>query len=509
MRILFATVSPFRQGPAGPTSDLASARYRVVIPARQLSRLGHEVGLATLPAGGWPKALLDTPRDTLVISKSFHAENEVLAAAARERGMRVVVDLCDDHFDHPQFGAHFHRLAGLAHEVVASTPEMAQSILRHTGREARVVGDPVEGPRREPAFAPRLPALRIVWFGHPGNLDGLAAKGGELVRLSQQMPVRLTVVTTPSAEVTALLTDIANDNPSRIQIRLMAWSVEATWKALEDADLVWIPSALEGNRAAKSANRLTESLWAGRAVVADAVPAYLPFADLMPIGVPLDQAVPALLQDANVEGRLREAQRRIAANFSDFVIGREWARAVGDISTPALRLNLGCGDKILPGYVNVDVVEARAGMKPDVVCDLRNLSPFAADSADEILSVHVVEHFWRWEVADILREWVRVLKPGARMVIECPNVTSACAAFLQDPAGASYEDQRGQRTMWVLYGDPAWKDPLMIHRWGYTPESLMRLMAEVGLTELKQEPAQFKLREPRDMRVAGVKPAAA
>ena len=225
------------------------------------------------------------------------------------------------------------------------------------------------------------------------------------------MPVRLTVVTTPAPEVTSLLTDIANDNPSRIQIRLMAWSVEATWKALADADIVWIPSALQGNRVVKSANRLVESLWAGRAVVADAVPAYLQFADLMPIGVPLDQAVPALLQDANVEERLREAQRRIAASFSDLVIGRDWARAVGDTSTPSLRLNLGCGDKILPGYVNVDVVEARAGMKPDVVCDLRNLSPFASDSADEILSVHVVEHFWRWEVADILREWVRVLKP--------------------------------------------------------------------------------------------------
>ena len=26
------------------------------------------------------------------------------------------------------------------------------------------------------------------------------------------------------------------------------------------------------------------------------------------------------------------------------------------------KLNLGCGDKILPGYVNVDVVESRRGM---------------------------------------------------------------------------------------------------------------------------------------------------
>jgi hypothetical protein len=99
-----------------------------------------------------------------------------------------------------------------------------------------------------------------------------------------------------------------------------------------------------------------------------------------------------------------------------------------------------------------------------------------------------------------------VLKPGGRMIVECPNILSACQTFLENPAQFSREDQNGQRTMWVFYGDPKWKDPLMIHRWGYTPESLQALLTEVGLAEVRQEPAQFKLREPRDMRVTGVKP---
>jgi len=145
-------------------------------------------------------------------------------------------------------------------------------------------------------------------------------------------------------------------------------------------------------------------------------------------------------------------------------------------------------------------------MRPDVICDLHDLAPFDADSADEILSVHVVEHVWRWEVRDIVREWVRVLKPGGRMIVECPNIVSACRTFLENPEQFSREDQAGQRTMWVFYGDPKWKDPLMIHRWGYTPESLKALLAEAGLSQVRQEPAQFKLREPRDMRVVGVKP---
>jgi SAM-dependent methyltransferase len=172
-----------------------------------------------------------------------------------------------------------------------------------------------------------------------------------------------------------------------------------------------------------------------------------------------------------------------------------------------VKLNLGCGDKILPGYVNVDVAPSRNGRTPDVLCDLHDLHPFDANSVDEILSVHVVEHFWRWEVVAVLREWTRVLRPGGRMILECPNLRSACEQFLANPEVSSGPGAEGQRTMWVFYGDPSWHDPLMVHRWGYTPQSLAQVMREAGLGEIRQEPAQFKLREPRDMRLVGIKPS--
>lgn len=167
-----------------------------------------------------------------------------------------------------------------------------------------------------------------------------------------------------------------------------------------------------------------------------------------------------------------------------------------------MKLNLGSGHRLLPGYVNVDIVDERATVKPDVQCDIRKLI-FEDDSADEILSVHVIEHFYRWEVDALLKEWIRVLKPGGLMVLETPNLETACRELLKNPKEGSLP--KSPQTMWVFYGDPKWKDPLMCHKWLYTPWSLGLLLHQAGLKNVRQEPSQYKAKEPRDMRIVGVK----
>jgi len=507
MRILFVTMAAVEGGPAGPTSRIASTRYRVLMPAQQLDRLGHQVQIATLPPGPVPPGFLQVPCDVLVFSKSFRPEHEPLIEAARARGAKVLADYCDDHFGREDIGAWHTRLAKTADIVVASTPAMADAVRAHAGREAIVITDPIEGRRGAPAFAPRLPSLRVLWFGNHNNLMSIVDRMAQVRELAARVALDITILTTPGPGVDTLMADLVKLEPARITGRVVPWSLEGTWKALEECDLVWIP-VIDGERySVKSANRLVESVWAGRYVVADAMPAYEPYGDLVAVGTGLVKGVADALADpASVERRIAQAQRRVSKEHSLFEVGLQWARAIGDTAPRPLKLNLGCGDKILPGYVNVDVVQSRAGMRPDVVCDLHDLAPFGDASADEILSVHVVEHFWRWEVGAVLKEWVRVLKPGGRMIVECPNIAAACETFLQDPVRHARADQDGQRTMWVFYGDPQWKDPLMIHRWGYTPDSLKALLVESGLADVRQEPAQFKLREPRDMRVVGVKP---
>lgn len=484
------------------------------MPATQLARRGHKINIGQIPVNATGTIDAGTIKsDVIVFSKSLNNLNEDLTKTLLAGGKQVIIDQCDNYFDHLQHGNKYREhnitMCRLASRVITSTPRLAELIHENTGVEALVITDPVEGPRGEPKFEPRFPRVKLLWFGHPGNWNSLAAIIPSLATLASTWPLELTVVTNAIAGIPEAVVTCNANFGERLKVVLQPWTTDAVWPALDACDIVIIPSGETDFHAAKSPNRLAESLWAGRFVVAHPLPSYLPFGEFVWLGDDIAAGIRYALENAAaLPERIARGQTYIEHHHSPYAIGSAWENAFGlKPANRPLRLNLGCGDKIIPEYVNVDVVESRKGQKPDVLCDLHHLAPFADNSVDEILSVHVVEHFWRWEVRDILKEWVRVLKPGGRMILECPNLESACRHFLENTELHSREDQNGQRSMWVFYGDPAWKDPYMIHRWGYTPDSLATLMKEAGLSDIKQEPAQFKLREPRDMRVTGVKPA--
>jgi hypothetical protein len=379
--------------------------------------------------------------------------------------------------------------------------------------------------------------LKLVWYGHPNNFIHLQPWLDALRDIGPRTPWLLWVVTVPTDAIHDAIEHAQQRSAPHGLIDLVEWSDAAQWKAVSDAEIVLLPSdPLSARNAVKSANRLTDALHAGRPVIATRLPSYEPYADYVqltddPVAAIADvQTRPGHWRDRTAAGQAAVTELHghvaIAQRWADALVqcrlarAREHAPANVAASLPAaptgvsdhlpagseqVRLNLGCGDKILPGYINVDVVASRAGREPDVICDLHDLTAFADDSADEIMAIHVVEHFWRWEVDAILKEWLRVLKPGGRMVLECPNLLAACRELLEHPDSAAGHDQSAQRTMWVFYGDPAWRDPLMTHRWGYTPASLGALMRAVGLHDIRQEPAHYKLREPRDMRIVGIK----
>lgn len=77
------------------------------------------------------------------------------------------------------------------------------------------------------------------------------------------------------------------------------------------------------------------------------------------------------------------------------------------------KLHLGCGNRYLEGYINIDI---RSGANVDIVADIRNLN-FEPESVDLIYNCAVLEHFGRHEWFDILKHWTSLLKPNGKMYI--------------------------------------------------------------------------------------------
>jgi ubiquinone/menaquinone biosynthesis C-methylase UbiE len=158
---------------------------------------------------------------------------------------------------------------------------------------------------------------------------------------------------------------------------------------------------------------------------------------------------------------------------------------------------------MFPDYVNVDIFDY-AGSMPYRKGDIRKL-PFDDNSCDEVFTCHVVEHFWPWELPEILEEWRRVLKPGGQIVTECPNLGGTAFLFLQ--ALAENDEAAIKFMMNAFYGDPApqFRHIEQRHKWGYTPESLSKVLVDAGFKNPRQASACFKMREPRDMRIVADK----
>ena len=86
-----------------------------------------------------------------------------------------------------------------------------------------------------------------------------------------------------------------------------------------------------------------------------------------------------------------------------------------------IKLNLGCGSKILPGYTNIDKF---ATYNPDIVHDLEKFPyPFKDNSVNEILLSHVLEHVGQNPDVfnDIIKEFYRICSNGAIINIIVPH----------------------------------------------------------------------------------------
>jgi hypothetical protein len=394
--------------------------------------------------------------------------------------------------------------------VICSTRELQKVIFQYTGSGALVIPDPYEGQVRSPSFSPEFPRVKVLWFGHESNIKTLINNASDIYEACKDFPIELIVVSGQAifeGELANLLDRVFGEP---IMLRKVLWSALKVYELFDQVDCVYIPTLSGPYYSVKSSNRMLEALIGGKLVIAGDSPSHRELPGFVSIG----QGLRASLADAIVNKpatvtKIISAQDFVVRTYSPFRIAMLWNEAFTSGSPeqqrPKIRLNLGCGDKILTTYINVDLISGRKGRRPDLASDVSDLRSIGDGTVDEILAVHIFEHFYLWEVPKLLSEWARVLRSGGKIVIECPNLAAACAEFHSPHSPGTGDQNFDANTMWVFYGDPSWKDPLMCHRWGYTPSSLASLLSAHGFVHVRQEPAEFKKREPRDMRLVAEK----
>lgn len=129
----------------------------------------------------------------------------------------------------------------------------------------------------------------------------------------------------------------------------------------------------------------------------------------------MKQAFRKLLQNIGILGVVR----RIRQALHVFLLyQRRRLRAPRMSHNGQILVNLGCGERSGPGYINVDI---RPLANIHYVHDIRTLPMFADQSVDLLYACHVLEHIPRSELRSILCEWRRVLKSDGIFRFSVPD----------------------------------------------------------------------------------------
>jgi hypothetical protein len=143
------------------------------------------------------------------------------------------------------------------------------------------------------------------------------------------------------------------------------------------------------------------------------------------------------------------------------------------------RVHLGCGDRYLRGYLNVDLAPAQgtaAGTsRPDLESDVTKVS-CPADTLAEIRLHHLFEHFERAQALALLLRWYGWLRPGGLIQIETPDFEGCIDGFSE----RSISDQ--SLILRHIFGSQ--EAPWALHRDGWSASRFRYVLGELGFTSI-------------------------
>ena len=150
-----------------------------------------------------------------------------------------------------------------------------------------------------------------------------------------------------------------------------------------------------------------------------------------------------------------------------------------------LKLHLGCGKRYLPGYIHVDLDFEPHIDYPNT--DIRNLKNFSSDSVSEIYTCGTFEYFEYKDAVPVLKEWLRVLKPGGILRISVPNFESIVDVYLQNNKNIEGEGILGPLYgRWEIGSPSNNKKKVLYHKMVYDYNLLSKTLALAGFRNIKK-----------------------
>lgn len=145
------------------------------------------------------------------------------------------------------------------------------------------------------------------------------------------------------------------------------------------------------------------------------------------------------------------------------------------------KLHLGCGQRYLQGYVNIDFPSKEHSVQTksiaDKLCDITQLS-YENQKVQEVRLHHVFEHFPRPQACAMICAWQQWLVLGGEIRIEVPDF-DATAKYYMRPWRRLFKKGTALRHLFGSH-EAHWA----IHCEGYTRQTLQALLKAAGFEKI-------------------------
>lgn len=332
--------------PKSDDHNVASVRFRCLTPLNELKRSGFAVELYS------PERDASGAYSAVIFSKLYGIRDQQTAASLARRGIKTILDVCDNHFYNPmdlpeyrQAALDLRQMARIVDRVICCSPHLGGIVAKEAGLGLAplIVGDAVEVMKlpvdaRDP-FSPSVnDPFRIVWFGShgspnaPSGMEDLLRIGKHLERAAKSRECELVVISNNLEKFELLRPKLP------LPARYVAWDDKALMTEFGHANLVVVPVSPNPFTKCKSNNRVATALWHGLPTLADRIPAYDELSDFAVLDDWELGFKHALAFSQEMRMRTAAGTSYVRANFGNRPIAAEWRRAIKAVHTQGTKV---------------------------------------------------------------------------------------------------------------------------------------------------------------------------